>query len=58
MYQDVLTIILRYLFRNLYSISRLELDAISPDGFKDRVVQQQFMFRHLRLAAEQPVHFA
>jgi len=36
-----------------------QLDAISPDGFKDCLVQQQFIFdRQLRFAAEQPVDFA
>jgi len=31
---------------------------ISPDGFKDWLVQQKFIFdRQLRFAAEQPVHF-
>jgi len=35
------------------------LDATNPDGFKDCLVQQQFIFdRRLRFAAEQPVHFA
>jgi len=32
---------------------------MSPDGFKDCLVQQQFIFgRQLRFAAEQPGHFA
>jgi len=36
-----------------------ELDAISPDGFKDCFVQQQLIFgRQLRFAVGQPVHFA
>jgi len=35
------------------------LDAINPNGFKDRLVQQQFIFdRRSRFAAEHPVHFA
>jgi len=33
-------------------------DAISPDGFKDCLVQQFIFDRQLRFAAEQPVHFA
>jgi len=56
--------ILRYLFRNLCSISMFELetpqlDAISSDGFQDCLVQQQVIFdRQLGFAAEQSVHFA
>jgi len=35
-----------------------ELDATSPDSFKDCPVQQQLIFdRQLRFAGEQPVHF-
>jgi len=36
-----------------------ELDAMSPDGFKDCLVQQQLIFsRQLQFTAEQPIHFA
>jgi len=34
------------------------LDAISLDRFKDCLVQQLIFGRQLRLAAEQPIHFA
>jgi len=36
-----------------------QLNAISPDGFKDCLVQQQFIFDpQLRFAADEPVHLA
>jgi len=60
-YQGALIMILRYSFWNFYIHVPVggcapQLNAISPNRFKDCLVQQQFIFdRRLRFAAEQPV---
>jgi len=42
----------------MFELEAPQMDAISPDRFKDYLVQQFIFGRQLRFAAEQPVHFA